>query len=474
MKKRKLIKIFIMKSFLIINTYVFIMISLNLNAQITFEKSIGNSEFQGGWSVQQTNDGGYIIGGNTYIGSKSKIYAVKTDEYGDTIWTKSYGNDQWDDLKYEVYQTFDGGYIVGSTYCSNSCDTLDFYLVKTDQYGNILWEKKYDNNGNEDVGSSLIPTNDGGYVITGHTMDTLTEISKLYTIKTDQSGIIQWDKIINEPYTIGMSVRELNSGGYIIGGMSDMNFYLVKLDLNGDTVWTKTYNKGPSFDSPILTIEQCTDGGFVFFSSTTVNSNIYSYLFKVNANGDSLWAKNNYQNASFTYGVQTSDGGLVMTGIEDIYNNASFLIVKTDDNGITLWERTYVGKGGYSYGTSIKQTNDYGYIVTGITTDSLQNNDDVYLIKTDENGYVNINIENKNNDFAIIYPNPCNQYLNINSSENINCIKIYNPNDILLDLYNFYYQNNNISIEMKDYANGLYFIELISDKHKIIKKIIKE
>ena len=461
-----------MKSCLIFNIYVFLLISLNLNSQITFKKSIGNSEFQGGWSVQQTNDGGYIIGGNTYIGSKSKIYAVKTDEYGDTIWTKSYGNDQWDDLKYEVYQTFDGGYIVGSTYCSNSTsDTLDFYLVKTDQYGNILWEKKYDKNGNEDVGNSLIQTNDGGYVITGYTMDTLTEIAKLYTIKTDQNGDMQWEKIIPEPHSGGMSVCEINGGGYIVGGISGMNFYLVKLDLNGNTVWTKTYNKGPSFDSPFLTIEQCTDGGFVFFSSTTVNSNIYSYIFKVNANGDSLWAKNNYQNASFIGGAQTSDGGFVMTGIEDFFN-ARFLIVKTDDNGSTLWKRTYDGMG-EAYGTCIKQTNDEGYIVTGITTDSSQNSD-VYLLKTDEYGHANINIKDNNKDHAIIYPNPCNEFLNINSSENINSIKIYNSNGVLLDLYNFYNQNNSICIKTKDYSKGLYFIELTNDKKIIIKKIIKE
>ncbi len=455
---------------------IFLLSNIISFSQITFEKTIGDIAFQQGWSVQQTNDGGYIIGGDTYIGSECKIYLVKTDQYGDTVWTRTYGNHQWDDLPYLAFQTNDGGYIIGPTYCSNSAaDTLDLYLIKTDQLGNIVWEKKYDNNGNDDIGNYLQQTSDSGFVLVGSSTNETTGNSSVYVIKTDPNGNVQWEKTIQD--SIGITtIQELEQGGYIMCGVEVMtlNFVLIKLDTIGNIIWNRTYNKNLSPGYPFLTVRQTSDSGFILFSSTTLSSNTYSYLFKTNDNGDSLWAKTTFQNAGFFCGEQNDDGEYIMTGgIDSGNSDFDLFIVKTDTSGNYLWNKTF-GDSYDDYGLYINQTNDGGCIVTGIKNYG-SGNSDIYLIKTNENGFVRINeILNKEESFQI-YPNPFNEFINIRTGKKDISVKIYNMKGQLLSTYSVENRKNSImEINTSKYPKGLYFIKVNTIDSYKITKIIKQ
>jgi hypothetical protein len=90
-------------------------------AQITFERTYGGNSQDEGNSVQQTSDMGYIITGYTFsFGSGQKdVYVIKTDSLGDTLWTKTFGGTNWDG-GYSVQQTSDGSYIIaGETFSSS-------------------------------------------------------------------------------------------------------------------------------------------------------------------------------------------------------------------------------------------------------------------------------------------------------------------------------------------------------------------
>ena len=138
-----------------------------------------------GNSVQQTVDGGYIVCGywNNQTGNSSDLCLIKTDDKGDTLWTKVYGGVN-SERGYSVQQTIDGGYIA----CGG---TMDVFLVKTDGNGVEQWNQTFGGTGT-DIGNSVKQTSDGGYIITGETEDVfipgVNGENNIYLIKTDGNG----------------------------------------------------------------------------------------------------------------------------------------------------------------------------------------------------------------------------------------------------------------------------------------------
>ena len=153
-----------------------------------WEKTFGGLFNDGGSSVQQTTDGGYIITGYTrtaVIGGDMNVYFIKTDNNGNEQWSKTFGGN-YSDFGYSVQQTTDGGYvIVGYTYDS-VVYALDVYLVKTDDTGNEQWSKTFGGTLDE-RGYSVQQTTDGGYVIVGYVTDS-NGLEDVYLIKTDDNG----------------------------------------------------------------------------------------------------------------------------------------------------------------------------------------------------------------------------------------------------------------------------------------------
>jgi hypothetical protein len=367
------------------------------NSSNTWTKTFGGTDDDIGRSVQQTTDGGYIITGNTkYFGNNEDVYLIKTDENGDSLWTKTFGG-TGSDFGLEVQQTTDGGYIITGHTSSFGNGGPDVYLIKTDGSGNQQWNKTFGGTG-DDRGYSVQQTMDGGYIITGWTNSFGNGLVNIYLIKTDGDGIEQWNKTFNEGglLTQGNSVQQTTDGGYIITGYTGNSFnnyvYLIKTDGNGDSLWTKTFG-GTEWDVG-FSVQQTNDGGYVVSGSTTsYGSGVYDvYLIKTDENGDSLWTKTfGGTGEDFGHSVQqTNDGGYIITGWTSSFGNGEYdvYLIKTDVSGNEQWTKTFGGTGN-DLGYSIKLTNDGGYIITG-ETDSFGNGlKDVYLIKTDGNGDVN-------------------------------------------------------------------------------------
>jgi len=248
-----------------------------------------------GQSVQQTLDGGYILIGliESYTPGMSSMYThyaflIKTDTKGNEQWNRTF-EDIGLQNAYSVQQTSDGGYILGGAVRSyrNWHWETDAMLVKTDSNGDIVWHKTTGALGNDDV-MSVRQTYDGGYILAGFSY---SDRDHAWLIKTDENGSEQWNETfaVPKPYS-ACSVWQTPDGGYILTSGTDLygagstDAWIIKTDVNGKQEWNRTF--GSDFFDTVYSIEQTLDGGYLLAGS--VNSNDTGYcacLVKTDANG---------------------------------------------------------------------------------------------------------------------------------------------------------------------------------------------
>jgi hypothetical protein len=375
-------------------TVLFLLIALTgvSSAQQSFERTYGGIRYDISWDVQQTSDSGYIIAGTTssYGAGIADVYLIKTNELGDTLWTKTYGGSSYES-GYPVQQTSDGGYIVAGSTSSFGAGSYDVYLIRTNDLGDTLWTRTYGGS-NSDVAYSVQQTSDGGYIVTGFTNSLGAGSSDVYLIKTNDLGDTLWTRTYGDTLSdTGSSVQQTSDGGYIIAGYSssfgagDVDAYLVRTNGVGDTLWTKTY--GGNGDDYSHSVQQTQDGGYII-SGTTSSFDAGSfdvYLIRTNDIGDTLWTRT-FGGSDTDEGVsvdQTTDGGFVVFGYRDFVDlgTGDVYVIRTDASGDTLWTKTYGGND-TDIGIGGQVTTDGGVVITGYTF-SFGDSAQVYLIHDD-------------------------------------------------------------------------------------------
>jgi len=225
-----------------------ILLPSSLLAQITFQRTYGGSDDDLGRAVQQTFDGGYVLAGLTYSYESSSwdVYLVKTDPSGETVWTRTYGGSghEWGN---SVVQTADSGYVVAGYTESFGSGGWDVYLVKTDVNGDTQWTRTH-GGADDDVGWSVERTADDGYIITGETQSPGEIYDNVYLIKTDVAGDTLWTRTYggaNQDY--GYSVTRTSDGGYAVCGgtysygAGNGDVYAFRTWSKGLVRWTRTF-----------------------------------------------------------------------------------------------------------------------------------------------------------------------------------------------------------------------------------------
>jgi len=251
---------------------------------LQWEKNYGGSGGDVATSVQQTTDGGYIVAGESWSSDGDvagnieipDIWIVKLDELGNLVWEKNYGGPQRQ-YAHCIQQTSDGGYIVaGSTGTFNS----DYWIIKLDGQGNLVWEKNYGGS-QHDRANSIQQTTDGGYIVAGESWSSDGDVGgnngryDYWVIKLDEQGNLVWEKNYGrENNDKALSIKQTTDGGYICTGTSNQyygghNFWIIKLDEVGNLEVDQRYG-GSSSDYSYSIIET-TSGDYVVAGSTTSN-----------------------------------------------------------------------------------------------------------------------------------------------------------------------------------------------------------
>ena len=171
------------------------LVRITENGDTIWTNSYSKNRYNVGYSVQETFDGGYIVAGASINDSDwvTDVYLVKTNIRGDSLWAKSYGTPYISDWGFSVLETFDCGFIVAGFCYNPDSSSEDIYILRTDMYGDSLWSRKYGGQG-RDHAYHIENASDGGYVLTGSVNSFGNGDGDAFLMKIDEVGNCQWLK----------------------------------------------------------------------------------------------------------------------------------------------------------------------------------------------------------------------------------------------------------------------------------------
>ncbi|MCP4582141.1 MAG: T9SS type A sorting domain-containing protein [candidate division Zixibacteria bacterium] len=244
------------------------LVKINTDGQVLWQRTYGGDNSEQADYVLQTDDGGYILVGwtNSFGAGEDDIYMLRTNSVGDSLWARTFG-DIFYDKGYSALQTSDGGFVVIGGLGYFGYYPTQAYMIKVDENGDSLWA--CDIGGSlSDAGRSIAHTADGGFLFTGWTMSYGAGEHDVYLAKVDSEGEFLWSNAFGgEETDVGRSIYPTSDGGFIIAGYTRsfdvglQDVYLVKADYKGDTLWTTTFG-GDSDDYGWSAIESA-DGGYL-------------------------------------------------------------------------------------------------------------------------------------------------------------------------------------------------------------------
>ena len=358
-----------------------------------FQKVIGGPGIDRGVFVTPTTDGGYISVGATqsYGRGEDDVYLVKTDSRGRLKWSRSYGGPA-EDNGWSVRETADGFILAGFTK-SFGAGGFDFFLIKTDFQGEITWTNTFGGKGDERAWA-LIPAAGGGFVLVGETTGNDPGGDRdCLLVKTDSTGREEWSRTYGGPKGDRcFSIAQANDNGFVLAGQTysegagDRDVFIIKTDPSGEKQWSRTFGGAASDVGHWIT--KLSNGGYLVtgYSTSLAKDLDDPYLIKIDEQGNTLWTRvlpMKGVNHTIT-GTQAVDGGFFLTGFS-VYaekrTNAA-LLIKTDVNGNLEWyEDILPTSAGRSLGYTVSATSDGGCVFTGHSTINSAGNLDLLLVK---------------------------------------------------------------------------------------------
>ena len=351
---------------------------------------------------------------------------------------KTYGGSK-NDVAQSVVKTIDGGYAVLGHSQSNNGDlkdktneSFDFWVMKFTANNSLLWSKTFGGT-EDDRGNDIIQTADGGFAVLGFTQSSNGDVTQnngskdFWVAKLTTTGILTWQKSFGfSGSDYGTSLIQTNDNGYLLTGVIDVtasggegnsrtsqrhaggDIWAVKLSAVGNFEWSKYF--GGSFTDTAFGVEKTADNGFIIVGSSDsddvdISDNKGSYDFwvlKISSSGTLLWEKS-FGGTEIDEAraiTSTTDGNFIIVGDTrssdvNVSNNngaADLWMLKISPEGNLLWEKT-IGATGFDVARSVSKSQDNGFIISGSSRSSdggytNQGQNDAWVLKTDANGNI--------------------------------------------------------------------------------------
>jgi hypothetical protein len=506
---------------------------------IEWQNTIGGSSGDFITAFEPTTDGGYIIGGyssSNTSGDKTEdsngaldIWIVKIDGFGAISWQNTIGGNG-DDYLLTIEQTADGGYIVGAGSDSNisgdktenSRGGLDYWILKLNTTGDIVWQHTYGGNMPE-FDTYISQTSDGGYIVGGYSdsgvngdkTDPSNGQRDFWVLKLDSSGSIIWQNSIGGSMVERpQAAFQAADGNYIIAGFSNSNIsgdktensqggndnWIIKLDTSGNILWQNTIGGN---DSDVLRdITQTADGGYLIggYSKSNISGDKtensqgdYDYwILKLDAGGNLVW-QNTIGGAGIDYPrdiKELADGKIMVAGwsnsnisgdkTEASNGGYDYWLVKLNATG-TLLSQNSIGGANDESGPYILPLISGDFVmacssdsnISGDKGDNSEGLDDYWVFKT---GPDILGIASNGLEVSVLaYPNPTKGNLTIALGESFSEIELTVSNILGQIVLSENFENTNqLDLNITS-AVGLYFIKITTDESKTAYlKVLKE
>ncbi len=529
-----------MKKLILLTILFLLIINQVFSQNINWQKTIGGELEDKLNSIESTSDGGYLLGGiskSDISGNKNEnskggydYWIVKLDSLGEIKWQKTIGGEN-DDYLFSVAETEDKGFILGGFSLSSisgdktepTFGNRDSWIIKLDSLGNIEWQKTIGGEG-QDYTYSIHPTLDGGFILGGHSNSknsgNIIYDSKgkmdYWIVKLNEGGNIEWQKKFGgEKNEFIFSIQQTSDEGYILGGYSEsdasddksenshgyFDYWIIKVDNQGNLVWENTI--GGSQSEHLTSILEIDDGYIALGSSSsnisgdkTENSrgNLDYWIVKIGFDGALDWQKTiggNARDQARTI-IPHNDGGYILSGYsfsnesgeksDHSYGSADFWIIKINNVGNILWDKTWGGNSDdVLIFESAKHNTNEDLIIAGTSSSNISGNkeedskglDDFWILNLDGGIDLGTNINNLvfSNELSI-YPNPSiNTIRLIPILKDVKSIKIFDifGREVLTQGEVQMLDSLNISI----LENGIYFLKVRTNKKEYTVKFVK-
>jgi hypothetical protein len=538
--------------------YCLVIFNSSFSQDILWERSYGGKHAEFLYDAIPTPDYGFLLAGSSISnknGNKSEAnkgdldyWVWKMDEKGTAEWQKSFGGNGVDLLQ-SVRITTDGGFILAGTSSSNlSADKKeackgqeDFWIIKLDAKGKELWQRTIGGSGQEKL-LSIAQTKDGGFILGGTSSSNASEPDEkgivdkygksedsrgsldYWVVKLDTKGEIQWQKTLGGKYVDELkSIEQTLDEGYILGGYSNSpesgdkaqgnyglgDYWIVKLDKEGNQLWQQTL--GGDKDDNLFTLSQTKDGGFILGGNS--NSGATNSKSKTNKNGTDFWVLKldkigtiEWQE-TYNYGkldvltsvVENQDGTYLIGGYaqseakskrqkvkgigskiakdaKDKEGINDYIALKIKATGDEIWTQT-VGSTGDEVLKRLFETRDGGYILAGtskgqISRDKNSNigGSDFWIVKLKDKDKKE---KDKQNIEAI--PNPAITYTNaiVGYDYTKGTATLFDLSGRMISAVKLNGERT-IPIDLTSLPQGIYLIEVKTDVSTDGVKVIKK
>ena len=297
-----------------------------------------------GNAVIETKDGGFaVVGFTTSVGAGGRdVYLVRLDNTGNPVWEKTYGG-TGSDIGTAVIELPSGDFVISGYTDSSGAGQYDAYLLKLDSTGAEVWSKTF-GGAEPDMSYSLCQAADGGFMLFGTSASRGTGNMDYYLVKTDAQGNLLWERSYDKQFVDwGNSMIETSDGNYLLVGDYDkrsgevdiLDAYVVKVDPEGNEIWSTALGASSFYDHGNAAVEM-PDGGFLICGATkTAEKNVYDlFLARLAADGKVVWKKSlGGDSADWALSAcLTASGEVVLAGHTDSFGEGGYemLLLKLD------------------------------------------------------------------------------------------------------------------------------------------------
>ncbi len=396
--------------------------AIHAHAQLTFQRTYGGNKNDYTQSLIQSKDTGFVMSGSCYgfgASIKQDTYIIKTNDKGDTLWTRLYRDPNNNISGTKIQETFDGGYIF-TGFGAPVGETSDIYLTKINSLGNIQWSYNYGQASGAfafgEHGNDVKQTPDSGYVVVGDA--TINGVHDAYIIRVDKNGTLLWTRTWGGSFDdAAVHVENTVNGGFVVSGLANgssplASVSITKFTANGTIQWANIYQFPTYTIHSGIDIKQLPDYGFLLTGITNNGSggSGNAYLLRTDSSGNILWSKKygTLGNDLILYTITlTTKGpkGFFVSGTTNQFGLGMYdnIMMRLDTGGNIIWART-VGGTDTEYGGFGIQTYDGGFAIVAQGKSYGAGMMDYYLIKTDSMGFSGCNQTSPNVPVTIMNP----------------------------------------------------------------------